>query len=232
MIALDPNQTFEFTIDIEGGKLPGDRAVFVSRFMTARQMANIDALTDQAAAATARGGDPRESLVAAALIALAAVRSPAKVFDVEQAEFALDIDAAKPAGQQPLFCVVLMDEEATSRVEELVKLAATGAPQRRLDLYAEAFRVAKVSLKGRGDDLVGSLTFEEIGEVLDKAVRLSRIRRVTIETLGQLAADDLWDLITKQIRLSRLTEAERKKSALQSASAAARKSAGSAPAGA
>jgi hypothetical protein len=224
MIALDPNQTFEFTLQIEEGKPTADRAVLVSRFMTARQLAHVDALTDQAAAAAASGEDPKPHLVAAVLVALAAVRLPANVVEKETAAFSLDIDAGKPDGERPVFSTVLMGPADIGRSHDLLASADAGVPAQRLEIYEQAIAIAGIKPPGGLDDVAGSLTLSEMHEVIERAVRLSRVRLLTIETLPELDEEDLWEIVLKQIRLSRLTEVERKKSALQSASAAARKS--------
>lgn len=218
MIALNPNQTFEFTLDSENGMPRSDRTVFVSRFLSSGALAEVDQLTNQAAEVL--GTDEETELLLKALALGAVVLKPATRPDGDHLLILLDIEADKIPEQVTRFTFTVLNGDQLDRVRKALAETEHASPIAALPVLTEAFGVAQI----RAQVKVSDLTISEIRELLGKACQTSRLARAS--HLKDLAASDLWDLLTRVLRLSRLTEEERKKSALQSASAAAARSAG------
>lgn len=220
MLALDPDQKFSFTLPepppaAGGGGGGGTEFMgrrFSSRFPSSRQLAQIDRLTDDA-------DDPklapdeatRKKLILQALEMVEML--PAG--DTRPAlRFILDIEAGK--ADATVFTVI-EDAAAIAAARALLETSVpTIAEEVKLLANAAAACVtADINLE--------DATKLELREIVTKALRLWRFSQA--RALSDLDSGDLLDVVIKVINLSRITENERKKSALQSAAAATRRSA-------
>lgn len=216
MIALNPDQVFSFSLDVEARKEEAQQTKFRCRFPTARQLAEIDRLTDEA-------NDKPEAEQKRLLLESAAAASTVLVLPriACPGSFALDINAGKQ--DVPLYEVLAVMPEQLAKAQALVEQAEGATPGIALPLVLEAI----VILVDEPWDLEHA-TLGELLEIAGKAIQLSRL--AAAKTLEDLSSLDLWEVVVRKIvRLSGLTENDRKKSALRSAAAATRRSALNAP---
>jgi hypothetical protein len=221
MIALNPKQTFKFSLEVDEPRAEECRTSFISRFLSAGMLAELDELTNEADVKS--GEQERQLLIRAIAIGFVTLQQPAEA--VADVVLFLDIEADKPAAERTRFVFRLLTPE---EIVEVDRWRDQTAGERIVDVIRKRKEAIDVGLQevrtplGEPFDFA-SCTISELEELLGKIVRISRLAGAL--DLTNLATPDLWAVALKMIRLSRLTEIERKKSALQSASAAAAKSA-------
>jgi hypothetical protein len=187
------------SLDIDARRLV--RTVFVCRYPTANQLAEMDQLMVQAT-----GETEKETLLKAARLVLVSMTPGSGPLTLS-----LDIDAGKEDA------AVFTTNGQFKAMDELVKDVDAASVSGELAILQKAISLCLTTVPN-----LESATIGELREIVRKSVRLSRL--AAAKTLEDLNTTDLREVLDTIYVESHLSENERKKSALQSAAAAARRS--------
>lgn len=229
MIALDPKQTFDFFIEADAFKPDRRRLKFTSRFPTHLQLLEMNRCLARAEGMERKEPTPDLAGAKKAVLEALAVTTVAMSVPLTASEeafaFSLDIEAAAAADCRTTFHSHLLSKEELERAKQILNAAATLPDEEQVESLKTVIRMSvdRITVGAAptdGEQTIQGATMAELREIAGKAYVLSRLAHVVV--IEDLEIGDLYDIAINLVRQARLTEIDRKKSALRSASLAAR----------